>query len=266
VSRGTFYNHILRNKRANAWFTKRRENLKTEIQKAFYDSNQIYGAGKIRAVLSSQGHRVSEGIVSELMRELGLFSIRTTSKKDEQMLTRHEKRVNVLRRNFEVQEPNKVWVSDTTYYKYKNTHLYICVFIDLFSRKILSLIVGKNNSTHLIKRAFEIACHNRETGYLVVHTDRGAPYTSFSMENAIKKVGGTHSFSHAGRPHDNAVAESFFATLKKEELYRMRYKSENELRASLEKYTNFFNAIRPHRHLNYQTPDQVESGFWNKSK
>jgi transposase InsO family protein/transposase-like protein len=270
IRRGTFYNHILRSKRENAWFIKRRQSLMSEIQKIFDDSRQIFGAGKVRAVLVRQGHNVSEKIVSELMREMGLYSIRITSKKDSRMLVKYEKKVNMLKQNFEAKAPNTVWASDITYYKFKNSHFYICVFIDLFSRKVLSLAIGKNGSTQLVKRAFKAACRSRKTetsfSHLIIHTDRGTSYTSYSMEDAIKKIGAAHSFSHAGKPHDNAVAESFFSTLKKEELYRARYSSETELKMSLEKYVSFFNAIRLHKYLNYQTPDQVENRFWNKSK
>jgi hypothetical protein len=110
ISRGAFYNHILRNKRDEAWFIKRRENLKELVQSIYNESNQIFGAGKIRAALISNGYTVSEKLVSELMREMGLYSIRILSKKDNVALGWNERKANMLRQNFDVDRPNKVWV------------------------------------------------------------------------------------------------------------------------------------------------------------
>lgn len=267
VPRGTFYNHILRNKRNEAWFVKRREDLKLLIQEVYDESNQIFGAGKIRAALSNRGCVVSENIVSELMQEMGLRSIRVSSKKDNRMLKRDERRVNILQQNFNVDQPNKVWASDVTCYKFKETYFYICVFIDLFSRRILALSIGRNNSTHLVKVAFTSAYIGRKPPEgLIIHTDRGTPYTSYSMQNLVRKSGVTQSYSNAGKPHDNAVVESFFASLKKEELYRSRYKSEAEFRESLNRYVIFFNTVRLHKFLNYKTPVQAEDTFWKSLK
>lgn len=146
ISRGAFYSHILRNKRDEAWFIKRRENLKELIQSIYNESNQIFGTGKIRAVLISRGHTVSDRLVSELMREMGLYSIRISSKKDNVALGWNERKANILKQNFDVDQPNKVWVSDVTCYKFKENYFYICVFMDLFSRKVLALSIGVNDN------------------------------------------------------------------------------------------------------------------------
>lgn len=266
VPRGTFYNYILRSKRDDAWFVKRRENLKELIRSTYNESNQIYGVSKIRAVLINKGCTVSKQLVSELMREMNLYSIRISSKKDNITLGRHERKTNLLKQNFDVNQPNKVWVSDVTCHKFKENYYYICVFIDLFSRKVVAFSVGRNNSTHLVKAAFSSAYASRKPEGLIIHTDRGTPYTSFSMQNLIRKCGITQSFSNSGRPYDNAVAESFFATLKKEELYRSRYSSESEFKESLNKYINFYNTVRLHKYLRYRTPEQAEDAFWNNPK
>lgn len=267
VSRGTFYNHILRNKRNGAWFIKRREDLKSQIQTVYDESNQIFGAIKIRIALVNKGYAVSDKIVSELMNEMGLHSIRISSKKDDYKFRRDERKINMLKQNFKVDQPNKVWVSDVTCYKFKESYFYICVFIDLFSRRVLALSIGKNNSTHLVRTAFASAFQSRKPeGSLTIHTDRGTPYTSYSMQNLVRTCGVTQSYSNPGRPHDNAVMESFFATLKKEELYRSKYKSEAELRESINRYANFYNIVRLHKFLNYKTPGQAEDAFWKNPK
>lgn len=263
VPRGTFYNHILRNKRNDAWFVKRREDLKVLIQTTYDESNQIFGVSKIRAILADKGHTVSEKMVSELMNEMGLYSIRVSSKKDNATLGRNERKTNILKQNFNVDQPNKVWVSDVTCYKLKENYYYICVFIDLFSRKVLSMSIGRNNSTRLVKATFNSAYLSRKPSEgLIIHTDRGTPYTSYSIQNLIKKYKVVQSFSNAGKPHDNAVIESFFATLKKEELYRSRYRSEADFRESMSRYISFFNTVRLHKYLKYKTPEQAEDVFW----
>lgn len=237
------------------------------VQTVYDESNQIFGVSKIKAALDNRGYAVSEKVVSELMREMGLHSIRVSSKKDNRMLKRDERRVNILQQNFNVDQPNKVWASDVTCYKFKESYFYICVFIDLFSRRVLALSIGRNNSTHLVKTAFISAYLGRRPPEgLIIHTDRGTPYTSFSMQNLVRTSGVTQSYSNVGKPHDNAVVESFFASLKKEELYRSRYKSEAELRESLYRYVSFFNTIRLHKFLQYKTPDQAEDAFWKNLK
>ncbi len=118
ISRASLYNHMLRNKRDDAWFVKRRENLKQLIQSIYDESNQIFGAGKIRAILVDRGYIVSEKLVSTLMREMGLYSICISSKKDNVTLGWNERKANILKQNFDVDQPNKIWVSDVTCYKF----------------------------------------------------------------------------------------------------------------------------------------------------
>jgi transposase InsO family protein len=262
ISRGTFYNHLLRNKRGEAAFQKRRESLMLEIREIFDGSNQIFGAGKIKAILVNRGHKVSEKLVQELMRTLGIASVRTATRKDYITLGWHERKTNVLMRNFDVKEPNAVWVSDMTFFKYKERFYTICVFLDLFSRKVLSISIGKHGSTRLVTRAFLEALSSRETSPTVLHSDQGVQYASHTMLKLCRKMNVKQSFSKPGSPHDNAVMESFFSTLKKEELYRTRYKSETEFRKSLKRYAQFYNSARPHKYLNYKTPAQVEKVFF----
>ena len=182
------------------------------------------------------------------------------------MLGWEHRKSNALKQHFATDVPDKIWVSDVTCYKMKENYYYICVFIDLFSRKILALSIGRNNSTSLVRTAFDLAYAERKPTSLTIHTDRGTPYTSYTMRNLARKRNIIQSFSHPDRPHDNAVMESFFASLKREELYRVRYKSEPDFRSSLYRYVHFYNSIRPHRHLGYKTPDQYEAIFCNNPK
>ena len=264
VSRGTFYNHILRNKRGNAWFEKRREEYRILIREVFDEYHQVLGAEKIRTILMQRGHQVSTKFVAELMREMGLTSVRTAAKQDYLKLQEPEKKKNVLRQQFHADKPNQIWVSDVTCFKLGDRYLYTCVILDLFSRKVIAYKTSKKNSTQLITSTFKMAWEQRSPGAgLIFHSDRGSQYTSHRFQQLLLERSMVQSFSNSGKPHDNAVAESFFATFKKEELYRKDYTSEAEFRRGVDSYIEFYNCRRPHRTLRNQTPCQVEEKAMN---
>lgn len=152
VPRGTFYNHLFRNKRTLAWYAKRREDLRVKIQQVYDDSNQIFGAHKIVAVLQTQGVRTSFRTVRKLMQDMGISSIRTDAKSlyDREQHTYK----NHLNQQFDVERPNQVWVSDVTYFRFQNKSYYICAVIDLYARKVVAHKISLRNSTHLAKNTF----------------------------------------------------------------------------------------------------------------
>lgn len=262
VSRGTFYNHILRNKRGNAWFEKRREEYRVLIRDVFNEYRQVLGAEKIRTVLVQRGHQVSTEYVARLMKEMGLSSVRTTAKQDYLNLRESGKKRNVLRQQFNATRPNEVWVSDVTCFRLQDRNHYICVILDLFSRKVIAYNVSKKNSTQLVTSTFKSAWEERVPELeLLFHSDRGAQYTSHRFQELLRSHAVVQSFSNSGRPHDNAVAESFFASLKKEELYRKDYASEPDFRRNINAYMEFYNMKRPHRTLKNRTPCQMEEDY-----
>ena len=264
VSRGTFYNHILRNKHSNAWFEKRREEYRILIQEVFEAYHQVLGAEKIRTILIQRGHQVSTKFVADLMREMGLTSVRTTAKQDCLKSRESEKKKNVLRQQFYADRPNQIWVSDVTCFKLGDRYLYICVILDLFSRKVVTYKVSKKNSTQLITSTFKRAREQRSPkAGLIFHSDRGSQYTSHCFQQLLHERSVVQSFSNSGKPHDNAVAESFFATFKKEELYRKDYTSEADFKRGVDSYIEFYNCRRPHRTLRNQTPCQIEEKTMN---
>ena len=258
VSRGTFYNHIFRRKDVTA-YDKRRAEMKEHIQKAFDESQQRFGANKIAVVLAERGVRTSPKYVAELMREMGLQSVSIYSKRDYQKSVRMEKKQNILQRQFQVSEPNRVWVSDVTCFKINEKYIYVCVILNLFSRKAIAYGVSPKNSTYLITSTFKRAIQSRgPLQQLTFHSDQGAQYTSKSFRKLLRMNKVVQSFSKSGRPHDNAVAESFFASMKREEIYRTQYKSERQFRESVVNYITFYNVQRPHSTLAFKTPDKFE--------
>ena len=265
VSRGTFYNHMKRNKRNAAWYAKRREELRVKIQQIYDDNNQIFGAAKIAAVLKRDGEKVSVEMVRELMRDMGLISIRQDAKDLYDKERRKYK--NYLNQNFDVDRPNQVWVSDVTYFRYDEKDYYICAVIDLFARVVIAYKIGAANSTQLVKRTFQMAyAHRQPEPGLIFHTDRGANYRSQAMAKCLKECHVTQSFSKPHVPYDNSVMESFFASLKKEELYRTKYRSEREFRAAVDHYMEFYNGTRPHARNQYKTPAEKEAEYFCNRK
>lgn len=265
VPRGTFYNYIFRNKRDNTWYAKRREELRIRIQQIYDESKQIFGAGKITAVMKEEGYKVSQEMVRELMRDMGLLSIRQDAKKVYAKERRSLK--NHLNQQFEVTRPNEVWVSDVTYFLCKDIKYYICAIIDLYARRIVGYRVGKRNSTQLVKSTFKQAYKSRKpAGQLLFHTDRGSNYRSYAMCSYLREFGVIQSFSKAGVPYDNSVMESFFSSLKREELYRTKYRSEAEFRAAVDAYMVFYNERRPHAKNGYKTPMKLESIYFGEQR
>ena len=262
ISRGSFYNHLKRNKRQQAWFFLRREELKKEILDIYYNTSEIYGARKMAAALRQKNITVSVHLVRELMAEMDLISIRVYSN----YLYQKEfwKYKNYVNQVFEADGPNQIWVRDVNQFKCKENYYYICVIIDLFSRKVVACCVGRNNTTYLVKRTFREAYNDRMPGDgLIFHSDRGSNYKAESFRILLASRNVTQSFSRAHVPYDNAVMENFFGSLKKEELYRWRYRSERELKERINEYVAFFNNIRPHEKLRYRTPVQVEEEYFN---
>jgi transposase InsO family protein len=264
ISRSSFYNHIKRNKRERAWYFKRREELRREILDIFDETDQVYGARKMAAALRARNISVSVRLVRELMADMGLISIRVYSS----YLYNKEfgKYKNYVNQDFSADRPNMIWVSDVTYFKYKEQPYYICVILDLFARKAIVCRIGRSNSTYLVSRTFRDAYNDRlpDKG-LIFHSDRGANYTSESFRKLLVLKGVCQSFSKPGVPYDNAVMENFFGTLKKEELYRRKYRSERELKECVAAFIIRYNNDRRHEKLNYRTPNQVEAEYYSNS-
>ena len=134
--------------------------------------------------------------------------------------------------------------------------------MDLYARRVIAHKVGYSNNTHLTKETFRMAYELRkpEPG-LIFHTDQGANYRSRSFSDYLNLRAVTQSFSKPGVPYDNSVMETFFASMKQEELYRYNYRSEREFRAAVDRYIDFYNTKRPHKTLHYKTPVQKEENY-----
>ena len=127
---------------------------------------------------------------------------------------------------------------------------------------VIAYQIGKSNSTQLVKSTFKKAYALRQPPEgLIFHTDRGSNYLANAMQNYLRSVKVVHSFSRVHTPYDNSVVESFFASMKKEELYRTKYRSEVEFRTAVDDYIKFYNSKRPHGNAQYKTPIEKEEEY-----
>ena len=260
VARGTFYNHIFR-RADRSKYEEEQAQLMLKVKQVFDDSEQRFGAEKIRIVLADSGIHVSKKRILAIMQEMGLSSVRVDAKKQFKRKQQYEKQ-NLLKREFSAGHPNQIWVSDITYFKVKSYWVYLCIILDLYSRKIVGWRVSRNMSTNLVTATFKATFQERgQPQNLTFHSDRGKQYMSKALTGLFQKYGVKQSFSATARPLDNAVAETFFSTFKREEAYRKDYTSEQHFRKSVEEYIRFYNEVRPHQTLNYKTPQAFEDAY-----
>jgi transposase InsO family protein len=260
VRRSTFYHHQRRRPEKTVVQTED-ERLKPHISKVFTDSKGRLGAKKIRIKLMELGFTVSAPRITRLMRELGLVCVSSGNAPRRYKNNSCKYYRNKLLQRFTQTEPNKVWVSDIAHLYANFTEYYLCVIIDLFSRKVISYSLSDNNRATNLIGTFRCAYEERGPNELMFHSDQGSQYTSFKFRKMLRERNVAQSFSNTGYPYDNAVAESFFRALRAEETSQHMYNTFEELKDSIDEYINFFNNERPHQKLNYLTPNKFEDNF-----
>jgi putative transposase len=215
----------------------------------------------VHADLRAKGVRVGKKRVERLMREKGIAAKRkrrfrrTTDSNHQSPIA-----PNVLERDFTQEAPNQAWVTDVTYIFTAEGWLYLAVMLDLFSRRVVGWATSDTNDRGLALDALNQALRARRPRVgLVHHSDRGSPYASEDYRNALRDRGITASMSRTGDCWDNAVAESFFATLKGELVDHERYATRAAAVASIGDYIErFYNPQRRHSHLGYVSPIEFE--------
>ena len=258
VSKAGFYawrsRPASRRSRANVELVEKIKSIHTE-------SRKTYGAPRVHKALKNDGVHVSFNRVERLMRV-------------NQILGRQKKRFrvttsgahpfpvadNLLDRNFTVTAPDRFWVSDITYIWTREGWLYLAVTMDLFSRKVVGWSMDSRMPWDLVGRAFNMALETRKPAPgLLHHSDRGSQYACDDYQGLLKDADTVCSMSRKGNCWDNAVAESFFHTLKTELVYRNEYHTRWEAKRSIFEYIEvFYNRRRLHSHLGYQSPEAYE--------
>jgi putative transposase len=231
------------------------------VRTVYEQSRGTYGSPRVHAQLKRQGVRVSKRRIERTMRGLGLVARRrrrftSTTRAD----VSHRPASNVLNREFSASRPNERWVTDITYVWTDEGWAYVAVILDLFSRSVVGWALDATLGTRLPLAALNAALVRQRPGAgLLHHSDRGCQYTSAEYRNELAARSITVSMSRKGNCWDNAVAESFFATLKAELINERRWSTRVELRAAVFEYIeSFYNRRRLHSSLGYRTPAEVE--------
>jgi transposase InsO family protein len=242
---------------------RKRENtrLAAEIRGIHRTSRERYGSPRIHAELNARGQLVGKKRVARIMRENG---IKARPKRRFRLTTdsAHAFPVapNLLDRNFAASAPNEAWVGDITYVWTLEGWMYLAVLIDLHSRAVVGWALSERMTRGLALDALDMAIARRRPGRgLLHHTDRGSQYASAEYRTALEAHGIVCSMSRKGNCWDNAVAESFFATLKKELVHEMVFFSRAIACAHILEFIEvFYNRQRRHSALNYMTPAHFE--------
>ena len=265
LNKGTYYNFI-HNK------VERKQNLiiddklKIEIKKIYEETQGRIGTLKIKIELEKRGFKTSKQKVSKLLKDLGLKIVFAKHKRKAPESNKNVFYHNLLRRQFFQNKPNKVWISDFTEIKVEGARFYLCVIMDLFSRKIVGWRVSLKCDANLAVLTFKDAYTSRgEPKLELFHSDQGSQYTSFEFRSTLRALNIKQSFSNPGTPHDNAVMESFYSIIKREEIYRKQYKDYDDIKNSINEYIVFYNDRRSHKTLGYISPTQYEDSY-NPSK
>ena len=240
------------------------QQLGTRVQELFEASEERYGSPRVLRALKASGWTVSKRRVERAMRGLGLTPpMRRRHKVTTQADVTHAVAPNELARDFTATRPNERWVTDITYVWTDEGWSYCAAILDLFSRSVVGWAVGASLSTALPLAALDMAIGRRRPGRgLMHHSDRGCQYTSGGYREQLSALGITVSMSRKGNCWDNAVAESFFATLKKELVHRRSWTTRTLLHDALFDYIEVFYNRRPlHSTIGYKTPAQVESDY-----
>jgi putative transposase len=240
------------------------QQLGTQVQQLFEASDERYGSPRILKELQASGWTVSKRRIERTMRGLGLTPpMRRRHKITTQANVTHAVAPNTLARDFTATRPNQRWVTDITYVWTDEGWSYCAAILDLFSRSVVGWAVSASLSTALPLAALDMAVRRRRPSKgLVHHSDRGCQYTSGDYREQLSALGVTVSMSRKGNCWDNAVAESFFATLKKELVHRRSWPDRNTLRNALFDYIEvFYNRRRLHSTIGYKTPAQLESDY-----
>jgi putative transposase len=241
----------------------KKNELKQEITAIYFASKQRYGSPRITFELNALGYKISRISVAKYMKELGLrsklskkFKVTTDSKHNYLVVE------NVLDRCFTVGQPSKVWVSDITYIQTKEGFLYLTTIIDLYDRKMIGWSLSNGMSTEETSlAAWKMAIRNRcvQKG-LIFHSDRGVQYATKKFANTIESYGVIRSMSRKGDCWDNAVAESFFKSLKTELIYGNKLKTKKQIELEIFEYIEiWYNKKRRHGALNYKTIEEFNN-------
>ena len=235
--------------------------LLTEIRRVHVEFRQAYGYIKTWQTLQSRGVSCGKHRVARLRREHGVEAKRVQRQRT---TVEHHKMPaaapDLLQQQFDVEQPNRVWAGDMTFIRTREGWLHLAVMLDLYSRKVVGYATDSRPSQAVHLNALQMAINARrpKTG-LIHHTDRGSQYRAGAYQAVLAKYGIQASMNGRKVPQDNAVAESFFSTLKNELIHHVDLATRAQANALIADYIEqFYNRRRIHQSLGYRTPEQFE--------
>ena len=234
--------------------------LSMRIREIHSVSRGTYGAPRIHAELSAEGRRVGRKRVARLMREAGIAgvcrrrSVRTTRRDD-----RVRPAPDLVERRFSTDRPNHLWVADITYVPTWAGFLYLAVVLDAFSRRVVGWSMATHLKTSLVLDALNMALGQRRPDGVIHHSDQGSQYTSLAFGSRCRQAGIRPSMGSVGDCYDNALCESFFATLECELIDRTRFRTHAEARMAIFDFIEgWYNPRRRHSAIGYRSPADYE--------
>jgi transposase InsO family protein len=259
VSRSGYYDWA---KREESERSQQDRILLKEIRKIHQDTKEAYGATKTWQALKQSGTQCGKHRVARLRRQAGIEARR---KRKFRLAYKSRNTApaapNLLRWPFKADHPDQIWVTDVTFIPTRSGWLYLAVMIDLYTRVVVGWSMRDRPNQELVNEALMMAAEQRRPKPgLIHHSDQGILYSSGSYLALLKKYGMLRSMSGKGNCYDNAVAESFFSSLKNETVHHRNYQTRDEARTEIFEYIElFYNRKRLHQSLNYQTPMKYKS-------
>lgn len=235
--------------------------LREEIKRVFFESKRRYGSPRIYKQLKAERIICGRHRVARLMREQSLVARR--KRKYRKVWSERDYRANasnVLNRQFNVKDPNKVWATDVSYFWTRSGWIHLAIVMDLYSRRIIGWSMNKKVDQVLTQNALKMALNQRKAQKgLIHHSDQGAEYTNHVYQNLVKEHNMIVSMSRRGECHDNAVVESFFKSIRVELVKQQKFKTPEEARSAIFEYIEiFYNRKRLHSTLGYVAPAEYE--------
>lgn len=258
VSRSGYYAYASRPKSKSAI---ENEVISDYIKLIFNEHYGRYGCRRIKSALfNNYGLVLSRKRITRLMRSMGLYARGSNYKYKYKKSRNNLSTINLINQVFIAEQKNKVWFGDITYIITAEGNLYLSVFIDLYTRKIVGYSLKSHMRTSLVIDTINMAITNEkpEPG-LIIHTDQGTQYLSHDFLTLAKNNNFITSNSNKGNPYDNALVESFFKTFKREVLPKRYYKTKSEAKLEVLNYVEvYYNKKRCHSSLGYMTPNEFD--------
>jgi putative transposase len=234
--------------------------LTEKVRQIHEKSRGTYGRPRVHAALQAEGIRVGKDRVARLMKAADLRGVSRRTRPSTTIRTGSDRVApDLVDRDFTAERPDELWVADITYVPTQAGHLYLAVVLDAFSRRVVGWAMAAHLRTELVLEALDMATQQRDPEETVHHSDQGCQYTALAFGKRCKDEGVRPSMGSVGDCYDNAMCESFFATLECELIERESFSDRSEARLSVFEFIEgWYNPDRLHSSLGYQSPQRYE--------